>query len=312
MFRILVVYVVTLVYLNYLYSQTCFGLLQDQLGKIKISKSNAKLLDDRVENSFYTIKAKIIFTKRDANIIKFEGNLSFWLPQKRNGYITFTLLHPAGSNFQYEVSIKDNKFAEEFFVEQDFLPGIYLWKAQISLEDNSSVNELFFILKIQGTKKGDIVKTVKNGEVVNSLEYIYRIDPKQNEKFIGGLTNLEEKTGGLYYFVYLLHKLVELTAETTYLIHLINKDRKKYINLKRYITTSYLEFLEVLKNLRPYQSKNLWKDVDNTMPLKLTFLINYYKKVYKEFKKLKEEKEYLGKTFEITSVIIDSLSRILW
>lgn len=317
-----------------LYSQTCFGLLQNQLSKIKISKSKSDLLNQMIESSFYKVQTKITYKETDANVLSFSGNLVSHTGEVKDGNITFNLLHPEGKDFQYDIVIKNGKFFEEFFTEQKFLPGIYLWKANITLGNGSFTNELFFVMEIKGNRKSVIKDVhVKKDDVVNPLEYISRLHanlkehivkslekvvPMQygvmapEEKFINSFKKLELQTKGLYYFIYILHKLIELTNETAYLVQLINKDRKAGIHLRKHIHTAYMEFWGLLKNLSQYRNKELWEEIDNTMPIRLSFLKNYYRRAYESFKKINVDTEYIGKTFEISTTTVESLSRIMW
>lgn len=300
--------------LNPFYSQTCFGLLHDQLKRIKISNSHAEQLKQMLESSFYRVQAKITYKEADANILIFSGIVESHTGQKPNGHITFNLLHPAGKDFLYDVEIKNGKFYDEFFTEYKFLPAIYLWKATVALESASFTNELFFIMEIKGSKKMTINSTTtkKDNSIINGLEYIQKIDEKQNKELVTSLKNLELHTKGLYYFIYLLHRLIELTNETAYLVRLINKDKKTYIHLKKYIKTAQTEYKQLWERMSYYTDKNLWEKADNTIPTRLVFLKNYYDKVYEKFKKIKENMEEMGKTFEISILIIEQLSKILW
>ncbi len=323
-----------LICINSFYAQTCFGLLQDQLSKIKISKSKLELLNQMIESSFYRVQAKIVYEEKDANILKFSGSVTSHTDKSLEGNITFNLLHPKGKYFQYDIAVKNGKFSEEFFTEQKFLAGIYLWKANVTLGNGSFVNELFFIMEVKGKKESILQDIfVKNDSAINPFEYISelytnlkdqidksmgKVIPTQyivmtpQEKFIYSFREFELKTDGLYYFVYTLHKLIELTNETAYLVKLINKDKKANIHLRKYIHPLYMEFWGLLKNLNQYRNKKLWEEIDNTIPIRLSFLKNYYRKVYESFKKVDVDTEYIGKTFEISTTTIESLSKIMW
>ncbi len=300
---------------NLCYFQTCFGLLESQLGKIKISKSKRELLSQIIGSSFYRVQAKITYKEVDANVLEFSGEVVSHRGKKEGGNITFKLLHPKGINFQYEITIKEGKFFEQFFTEEKFLPGIYLWEADITLEEWTFTNELFFIMEVKGTKRLILERydTKKGGDnSISDVEYIFRLDRKHNEELVKSLRDFELKTRGLYYFVYLLRKLIELTNEITYLVKLINKKKQLLVSLRKYVNSSYKEFHRLLKELNLYKNDTLWQNIDNTMPLRLLFLKKYYKVVLESFRKGNIDMEHTGKTFEISTTTIEMLSKILW
>lgn len=321
----LLIFITLVSFAGFNHSQMCFGKPKQKAGKLTVSKSQIELLEKTISTPVDTINAQIIYTEEDAPKLIFSGKISS--ENIENKLIIFSLMHPGGKKTKIEIEVKNNEFAEEFFWEGRFSPGIYLWEMSLQTNNNEVIALSYLVMQVKTSnrecnlfcfrKKMYQEKSIKEQYVIRELDYLFKIK-EGSEHF----ANIEFKTSGLYYFAYLNFRMRETITKLLYITNqLLKKDttsKRRGKLLKEYYRLKF-ELLRLLKMGLQYNKKELWSEIDKDILISLTSLQEYMQAFFITIEATLKGKRTVidlaipfSKLYEILNTIINKLSVVLW